>query len=129
MIQLTVNNDQLQASWRLLQRVFPAAERILPKMIFNTTEPPYPPIFTDPNHPITQDLIHRINDTMVAITTAMAVNEWHLNPDQVDQLTDMADPRINILRQRIRMGVDAMPIVQKLQVERAQKIASTGHKK
>jgi hypothetical protein len=116
-VQATQAN--LDASWRLLQRMFPGNEKDLPNLIFWTNQPPIPTQFRDAQHPFTQDLVALLNQNMVGIATCATVGEWHLEPAQVDRL-DVQDPRITALKQRVLNEIAQMPSVQQLRADRMQ---------
>lgn len=118
----TLSYEQISASWYLLQRVYSPSERTLSQLIFGSDQGPMPKFFRDPTSALAQDLIAKIDEIMIKVTFVMTSYQWKLKPKQIDQLTDMQDPRIAILRQMIRQEVDALSLVQELQTKRAERL-------
>jgi hypothetical protein len=116
-IQLNVQQADVDASWRLLQRMLTGNERDLPNLVFGTTELPMPAQFHDPQHPFTKYLVDVVNRNMVAFTTYVTVGELHLDPNQVDQL-QVQDPRVVALKQRVKDEVAKISTVAELRAER-----------
>ncbi len=116
-MSLIVHQDSLDASRRLLQRMFPEDESKLQNLVFGTTEPPRLLTLQDPQHPLTKCLVSMLKIDTVAIATIYTVGELHLDPDQVDQL-QVQDPRIVRLKQNILNQISNMPIIQDLRAER-----------
>jgi len=107
-IPLQVQQDNLDASWRLLGRMFTDNEKALPNLIFGTTQPPIPSEFRNPQHPFTQRLLGVLNDTMVGFTTYVTVKGWGLDPNTVDQL-QVDDPRVVSLKARVKEEIAKIP--------------------
>jgi hypothetical protein len=117
-VSVNVQQEDLNASWRLVQRMY-QGQTSLPMVVFGTEQPPMPTFFQDPNHPLARQLVSMINDTYVFATTHATVGEWHLSPQEVDQL-QMEDPRITTLRQRLANEIALLPQIQELRRGRAQ---------
>jgi len=118
-IHVRATQESFDASWRLLQRVFPDNERNVPNLVFGTTEDPIPIEFIDSQNPKTIDMAETLKINMAAFTTQVTVHEMHLDATQVDQL-DVQDPRIAGLKQRVLDVIAQIPPVQRLRAERIQ---------
>lgn len=105
----------IEASMHLLQRMFPADELTSPNIIFDTSEPPA--AFRDPNDKFTRSVKSIVDYVAVCFTTKCTVQEMCLNPTQVEEL-DVLDPRIEALKQRIKVEISKLPIIQQLRAER-----------
>ena len=116
-----VQRHDLDAAWRLLQRIYTQKEKSLPMIVFGTTLPPIPKYFEDLQHPYSMGLVDIINDAMVLATTYTIVTEWQFNPDQVDNLAQ-DDPRITALRQKLSNEIAKISLVADLRNQRVQKI-------
>ncbi len=116
-ISITVRGTDLQAAQRLLQRMYDQNQRSLPMMVFGSESGPIPAHFQDEHHPLTHELVAQIDETMRAVTTFVAVSEWHLPPDQVETL-DVADERVVALRKRLTQEIARIPNVAQLRAER-----------
>ena len=114
---ITAHQSDLDASWRLLQRLFPGNEKDLPMLVFETTQQPMPEAFTNPQHPFTQYVIGVLQENMLAFTTYVTVGELNLKPDQVDQL-QVEDPRIVSLKERVKQEIGKIPTVKDLRAKR-----------
>ncbi len=116
-MSLIVHQANLEASQRLLQRMFPGDESRLPHLVFRTTQPPFPEAFQNPRDPSTKNLVEKLNINMVGTATVYTVGELQLNPAQVD-LLQIQDPRIVRLKQNILDQISGMPIIQQLRADR-----------
>ncbi len=118
MTTVTVRGTDLKAAQRLLERMYDQNQRSLPMMVFGSESGFIPAHFQDQHHPLTHELVAQIDERMRAVTTVMAVSEWHLPPDQVETL-DIADARVVALRSRLATEIARIPDVAQLRAERA----------
>lgn len=116
--QIYIDQVDIDASWGLLQRMYPQ-NRSLSTIIFGTDLLPMPSHLHDFDHPETRKLTSIINQKLLLVTSLTAVGQWRLKPDQVDRL-DVQDPRVVGLRKKLYMEILLIPEIQRLSEKRIQ---------
>ncbi len=119
---MAIGQADLDASTRLLRRMFVGQDPTLSVLVFDSVMHPQPAYFRQPNHPYALALVAKIQHVHLNTTAQTVVIDWQLSPQQVDQLS-MIDPRILALRQRLANEISLIPEVQDLRAGRVEALA------
>ena len=119
---MTVPQADLDASIRLLRRMFVGQDSSLSALVFGSPLPPQPAYFRQANHPDALALVAKIDQAHLKAAAQTIVVDWQLSPQEVDQVS-MLDPRIAALRQRLANEISLIPEVQELRAGRVQALA------
>lgn len=109
-----VQQADIDATARLLERMLPESLEVI---VFETTQPPFPEAFSDPEHSLTKFIVGVLNRNIIGFTTGVTVRELQLTPDQVDQL-QVEDPRVVSLKQRVKEEIAKIPPIVQLREAR-----------